>query len=102
MAMDEKAFKRIDEKDELIMREVMNRVFKEVEQNTRVDNERALEAISAIGIEKLEVSTDELVEWQSMADLSVRNLIQSGEISEQSVLLYLTTLQDYRREGGSD
>ena len=94
MAMDEKAFKRIDEKDELIMREVMNRVFKEVEQNTRVDNERALEAISAIGIEKLEVSTDELVEWQSMADLSVRNLIHSGEISEQSVLLYLTTLQD--------
>ena len=84
------------------MREVMNRVFEEVEQNTRVDNERALEAISAIGIEKLKVSTDELVEWQSMADLSVRNLIQSGEISEQSVLLYLTTLQDYRREGGSD
>ena len=102
MAMDEKAFTRIDEKDQLIMREVMNRVFEEVEQNTRVDNERALEAISAIGIEKLKVSNDELVEWQSIADLSVRNLIQSGEISEESVLLYLTTLQDYRREGGSD
>ena len=101
MAMDEKAFTRIDEKDQLIMREVMNRVFEEVEQNTRVDNERALEAISAIGIEKLKVSNDELVEWQSIADLSVRNLIQSGEISEESVLRYLTTLQNYRREGGS-
>ena len=61
-----------------------------------------LEAISAIGIEKLKASNDELVEWLSLAELSIRNLVQSGEISEESVLLYLTNLQDYRREGGSD
>ena len=102
MAMDGKAFNRISDQDQLIVKAVMDRVFAEVEQDTRIDNERALKAISAVGIEALEVSADELVEWQSMADLSLRNLIQSGEISEESVLLYLTHLQGYRGEGGSD
>ena len=102
MALDGKAFKRISDEDQLIVKTVMDRVFAEVEQDTRIDNERALKAISAVGIEALEVSTDELVEWQSMADLSLRNLIQSGEISEESVLLYLTHLRGYRGEGGPD
>ena len=102
MAMDGKAFNRISDEDQLIVKAVMDRVFAEVEQDTRIDNERALKAISAVGIEALEVSADELVEWQSMADLSLRNLIQSGEISEESVLLYLTHLRGYRGEGGPD
>lgn len=102
MALDGKAFKRISDEDQLIVKTVMDRVFAEVEQDTRIDNERALQAISAVGIEVLEVSADELVEWQSMADLSLRNLIQSGEISEESVLLYLTQLRGYRGEGGPD
>ena len=102
MAMDGKAFNRISDEDQLIVKAVMDRVFAEVEQDTRIDNERALKAISAVGIEALEVSADELVEWQSMADLSIRNLIQSGEISEESVLLYLTHLRGYRGEGGPD
>ena len=102
IAVDEKAFNRIGKDDQLIIREVMGRVFDEVERETRVDNERALQAISTVGVKALTVSDDELAEWQSMADLSVSNLVKSGEISEKSVQLYLTNLRSYRGEGGTD
>ena len=100
MAMEGKVFNRIGEEDKLIIKEVMNRVFGEVERETRVDNERALKAISTVGVRAVKVSYDELAEWQSMADLSVTNLIRSGEISEKSVKLYLANLQSYRGEDG--
>ena len=102
IAVDEKAFNRIGKDDQLIIREVMGRVFDEVERETRVDNERALQAISTVGVKALTVSDDELAEWQSMADLSVSNLVKSGEISEKSVQLYLTNLRSYRGEDGTD
>ena len=77
MVMQEKAFGRVSEGDQAIIRSVLSQVFAEIERDTRVDNERALQAISTVGVQSLPVSDDELAEWQSMADLSVENLIKS-------------------------
>ena len=100
MVMQEKAFGRVSEGDQAIIRSVLSQVFAEIERDTRVDNERALQAISTVGVQSLPVSDDELAEWQSMADLSVENLIKSGEISEESVLLYLRNLENFRTGSG--
>ena len=100
MVMQEKAFGRVSEGDQAIIRSVLSQVFAEIERDTRVDNERALQAISTVGVQSLSVSDDELAEWQSMADLSVENLIKSGEISEESVLLYLRNLENFRTGSG--
>ena len=76
----------------------MDKLFQEVEADTRIDNEKALVAMSAIGIKKVEVSGEELVRWQAVADGSVQNLIGSGEISPEAVQVYLDNLQSYRSE----
>ncbi len=102
MVMQEKAFGRVSEGDQAIIRSVLSQVFAEIERDTRVDNERALQAISTVGVQSLPVSDDELAEWQSMADLSVENLIKSGEISEESVLLYLRNLENFRTDSGPE
>ncbi len=102
MVMQEKAFGRVSEGDQAIIRSVLSQVFAEIERDTRVDNERALQAISTVGVQSLPVSDDELAEWQSMADLSVENLIKSGEISEESVLLYLRNLESFRAGSGPE
>ncbi len=102
MVMQEKAFGRVSEGDQAIIRSVLSQVFAEIERDTRVDNERALQAISTVGVQSLPVSDDELAEWQSMADLSVENLIKSGEISEESVLLYLRNLENFRTGSGPE
>jgi len=102
MVMQEKAFGGVSEGDQAIIRSVLSQVFAEIERDTRVDNERALQAISTVGVQSLPVSDDELAEWQSMADLSVENLIKSGEISEESVLLYLRNLESFRAGSGPE
>ena len=96
LAMDKKAYDRIAAEDKVIVRAAMDELFKEVEAETRIDNEKAYNALISIGIELVEVAPDQLPRWQAAADKSVSNLIESGEISPDSVQLYLENLQKYR------
>lgn len=94
LAMDKKAYDRIDEKDQQVVKAVMDRVFLEVEKNNRADNKKALEALSTIGIKTVQV--DDPAAWQAAADEAVGNLVGSGEITPESVELYLSNLEAYR------
>ena len=96
LAMDKSAFDRISIEDQLIVRATMDDIFREVEADTRIDNVKALAALSAIGIETIEVSKDDLPAWQKVADESVASLIKSGEISSDGVQRYLDNLEQYR------
>ena len=101
LAMQKKAFNRISPEDQVIVRSVMDSMFRQVEVDTRIDNEKAFEALRTIGIEI--VAADQLAQWQAVADQSVERLIQSGEISPESVRLYLANLRKYRHsQDGSD
>ncbi len=94
LAMDQKAYRRISEDDRKIVRAVMDRLFQKVEAETRLDNAKALAALETIGIKTVSVDSPEA--WQQAADASVENLIGSGEISPESVELYLSNLEAYR------
>lgn len=96
MAMDRKAYQRIDESDREIVQAVLDKLFKEVGEETRLDNEKAMQAMSSVGIEKVEIPPSALPDWQRVADESIEALIESGEISPESVELYLANLQKYR------
>ena len=96
LAMDARAFSRISSDDQVIVREIMDRIFREVEADTRVDNEKALKALAGIGIETVDVPAESIEEWQSVADVSIGRLIESGEISVESVEQYLSNLKAYR------
>ncbi len=94
LAMDARAYGRIPENDRLIVREVMDRVFTEVGEETRVDNAKALKALETIGIQTIE--PEGIEQWQRVADDSVERLIGSGEITPGGVRLYLDNLKKYR------
>ena len=94
LAMDAGAYGRIPENDRLIVREVMDRVFTEVGEETRVDNAKALKALETIGIQTIE--PEGIEQWQRVADDSVERLIGSGEITPGAVRLYLDNLKKYR------
>lgn len=102
LAMDSKSFNRIGDADKVIVREVMSRVFTEVETETRLDNEKAFQALSTIGIERVSVPEESLKEWLSVAEASISQLIESGEISPGSVEKYLANLKAYRDEKGEE
>jgi TRAP-type transport system periplasmic protein len=99
LAMDSKAFGRISEDDKLIVRSEMDAVFREVENDNRVDNEKAYEAMKSIGIKS--IAANQIEEWRAVADESIRSLIASGEITPESVQSYLEALRDYRDESAA-
>lgn len=101
LAMQKKAFNRISPEDQVIVRSVMDRMFRQVEIDTRSDNKKAFNALQSIGIKI--IKADKVAQWQAVADQSVERLIESGEISPESVRLYLANLRKYRHsQAGSD
>lgn len=98
LAMDKKAMRRISADDQVMVREVMNRVFMEVEADTRIDNAKAMQAMTTIGIQTVNVTDGNLAQWQQYADRSIGKLVTSGEISEGAVNSYLENLRAFRGE----
>lgn len=96
LAMDSKAYKRISDDDKAAVQAVMDKIFMEVGLETRVDNAKALQALSTVGVETVTVPEELLPQWQLAADASIKALIQSGEITPEAVKLYLANLEAYR------
>ena len=96
LAMDKKAFDSITPPDQKIVRQTMNRVFKEIGVATRIDNEEAFAALLSVGVEI--VKPEGMSEWQSVADRFVAQLVESGKISPAAVQLYLQALEEFREQ----
>ena len=94
LSLDKKAFDSMSDSDQLIVKEVMDRVFLEIDRENRVDNEKAYDALIAQGIEELAPSDTQLANWRANAKTSISSLVESGSISNES----LTTLQGYLDE----
>ena len=94
LAMDMKAYSRVSAADQETVENILDDVFELVGQDARLDNEKALQALKGIGITFVEPSNK--TEWQEAADLSVKKLMESGEISEEAVNRYLLLLKNFR------
>lgn len=94
LSLDKKAFDSISDSDQLIVKEVMDRVFLEIDRENRIDNEKAYDALISQGIEELAPSDTQLANWRANAETSISSLVESGSISSES----LTRLQGYLDE----
>ncbi len=96
LAMDAKAHSKISREDQQVVSSVMNDVFDSIGLDARSDNKKALAALSKIGIEFVEPRNVE--EWKSVSDVSVSQLMNSGEISKEMVEKYLGFLREFRAD----
>ncbi len=96
MALDSKAFARMSGDDQIIVREVLNRVFREVDEDNRVDNQKAYDALVAQGIKVTTPGPEHLPAWQAVASQSIQRLLDSGQISEETLDLYNSFLAEFR------
>jgi TRAP-type C4-dicarboxylate transport system substrate-binding protein len=97
VAMDKKAFAKISDSDRAIVYEVMNKLFSEVDEENRVDNEKAYEALISQGIKVTTPAAEDLPAWYAVANKSVKELLESGEISADSLNLYQSLLEEFRQ-----
>ncbi|MBL4681530.1 MAG: TRAP transporter substrate-binding protein DctP [Pseudomonadales bacterium] len=101
LAMDKKAFETMSEGDQSIVRTIMNRVFEEVDQENRLDNQKAYQALINQGIKEVQPDLDKMENWQKQAERSIEALVGSGEISQNSLDLlrsHLDTVRTKRAE----
>ena len=97
LALDNKSLHGLSSEDLDLVTSRLNEVFKDVDASNRLDNEKALAALIAQGIKVIKPRQEDLPEWQSVAERSINDLVQSGEISASIVSIFNDHLRKYRR-----
>lgn len=84
LAIDRKAFSKLTPADQVIVREVMGRTFRDIEQQNRKDNLAAYSALLKQGIKQVKPTTQELAEWERYSKLASEQMEKQGIVSGQA------------------
>ena len=101
LAIDRKAFMKLSQKDRRVVRQVMVKVFREMNRQNRLDNRKAREALKKQGIKFLRVSPAALKQWKQIAQEARAELAKKGEYSSTMLAKILNHLARYRQRRGS-
>ncbi|MBL4606772.1 MAG: TRAP transporter substrate-binding protein DctP [Pseudomonadales bacterium] len=96
--LEKKAFYRLSENDQKIVREVMTKTFIQIDKQNRKDNIAALKALQNQDITINTPSKAERLVWNKKAELARARLIEKGEISKEIMSEFLQHLQTFRTQ----
>jgi TRAP-type C4-dicarboxylate transport system substrate-binding protein len=96
LAIDKKSFARIAPADQAVVREVMNKVFVEVNAQNRKDNVAAYNALLKQGIKPVKPNVAETAEWEKYAELASTAMIRDGIVSQPAATQMSTALAAFR------
>jgi TRAP-type C4-dicarboxylate transport system substrate-binding protein len=98
LAIDKRAFKKIDVADQQIVREVMTRTYANLDKASLSDNVEAMQALLNTGIEKVELNPEEAAEIRSILSDSNRGMAEQGEYSLDLYNEMLQLVEEYRND----
>ncbi len=81
LAIDKKAFTRLAPADQTVVREVMSRVFREIDVQNRKDNVSAYGALLKQGIKPVKPTAAEVADWERNGELATAQMIKDGIVS---------------------
>jgi TRAP-type C4-dicarboxylate transport system substrate-binding protein len=96
LAVDRSAFARISSEDQQIFREIMGRIFHELDRMNREDNVKALEALRNQGVKFIKPLAKAMEKWYHDAEAVPKRLIRAGKLSRDMVNTLERLLKDYR------
>lgn len=96
LAVARKVFEKLSPDDQRLFREIMGRVFKELDRLNRQDNVKAREALRKQGIEFIKPDADDLKQWYDNAAAIPERLVKAGKLSREMVNTLESLLEDYR------
>lgn len=85
LAVDKKAFAKITPADQQIVREIMQRVFKDIDRHNRRDHAAAMEVLQNHGIQFVQPTDETEAEWRAAAGELTQKLLEGGRISRQAL-----------------
>jgi TRAP-type C4-dicarboxylate transport system substrate-binding protein len=98
LAVDRRAFGRLAPEDQKVVRSVMARIFKQLDQLNREDNEKAKAALARQGVKFVKPSAAELAHWHQVAEKARVKLEARGEFSREMFDLLQGHLQAYHSQ----
>jgi TRAP-type transport system periplasmic protein len=101
LIVDQRVFARLKPEDQVVVREVMGRIYQEFDQQNRQENEAASRALLRQGLIPLQIPPEEIQAWRENAS---RVLLRLGEQGIFSAGLWQEIEGQLRRfrQGGSD
>jgi TRAP-type transport system periplasmic protein len=96
LVVDARAFSRLSEPDQAVVREVMEDIYRRIDTESIRTNEEALAALIEKGLKRVPPATDQVPQWRERVARSNRELAKKGVISEPLLDELLGHLQDFR------
>ncbi len=96
LAVRDRQFDRLEEADQMVVREVMGDVVRKVNTQNRIDHQRAVEVLSMQGLNFIEPIPAERARWISLADRASAEMISQGILSADLVEKLNGILVEYR------
>ena len=96
LSVDRKAFEKISSDDQSLFREIMGRVFRELDRLNREDNVKALEVLHKRGIEFVKPTAQAMEKWYHDAEAIPKRLIRAGKLSQEMFNTLENLLKEYR------
>jgi len=96
LVIDGRAFGRLSAADQAVVREVMEAIYRKIDQASIRDNEEALAALVSKGLQLVDPAHDQIPRWQARVNESNRNLATQGVISQDGLDTLLNHLEEYR------
>ncbi len=97
LAIDKKKFKRLAAPDQGIVRKVMIRIFKEIGNQNREDDAKAIAALKKRGIIFITPDKAQMAEWQTTAQKASKKMIGSGTLPKAAADRLDGLLTEYRK-----
>ena len=96
MAIDNRAFSRVAESDQAVVREVMTEVYRKFETSNQADNKKAEEALAANGLQFTELDAKMIPQWRQVVAGVNERLGEEGVFSAELREQLLTYLEEFR------
>ncbi len=96
LLIERRAFERIPQADQAVVREVMERIYRQFDKNSIVDNDNAMQALQESGLELVKPDPAEVRSWRAIVTRSHRQQAQAGVFDEALLDEIENLLQDYR------
>jgi TRAP-type C4-dicarboxylate transport system substrate-binding protein len=83
MIIDKKAFDEFSDADQAVVREVMTKVYKKIDEQNKIDNNAARSAIANLGVKFVELSDKEKAEWMKAGDFVIKEMIEKYKYNKK-------------------
>lgn len=99
LAIDQRAYSRIKAEDQLVVDEVMSRIYKGFNERGLTDNGSAIEAMERQGIEFVAMAPADVETWRNQAISVERELAEKGSYSKEIFELIVECIGECRANG---